>query len=235
VTRALVIGCVVVAACKGPAKVERIPVERIKIVSQAELRTTTVGGRMTANEIELWKSQLPEGQAFFTGDDEAINASYVLVDAENQSEKDAFVTLDGTLIGDNKQTAGLKAESLYVPAGDSRTFLLLDDKLAPEPWAQGVKVVVTGAMVAKFPPAMDIQKVNVFTDGDHVVAAAEVTATAKRDGEGIVHCAFHDAAGDPIARAHAVLVLQPGQTSVVRFKGPTGSKTATIFAGDEVY
>lgn len=224
-----------VAGCKTPQPPERIPIAQIKIVSQAELRTTPVGGKMSKNEIELWKQELPADQPFFTGDDEAINASYVLVNAENQSERDAFVTLGGTLVGDHGQTAKLKPESLYVPAGDSRTFLLLDDKLAPEPWAQGVKVVVTGAMVAKFPPAMQVDKVNVFTDGDHVVAAADVTATAKRDGKGIVHCAFLDAAGDPIARAHAVLWLAPGKTSVVRFKGPPGSKTATIFAGDEVY
>jgi hypothetical protein len=221
-------------ACKTPSGPERIPVAQIKIVSAAKLRTSPVGGRMSANEVALWKQELGRDQPFFAGDDEAVDASYVLVDAENRSERDAFVTVDGTLVGAGK-TGKLRPESLYVPAGDRRTFLLLDDKLAPEPWAQSVDVVVKGAMVAKFAPAMTITDVNVFTEDDHVVAAANVTATAKRPGEGIIHCAFHDADGDPLSRGHAVLVLEPGKTSVVRFKGPPGSKTATIFAGDEVY
>lgn len=231
--RAIVLA-VALGACK-PAGPERIPLAQIKIVSAAKLRTSSVGGKMSANEVELWKQELGKDATFFRGDDEAVEASYVLVDAENRSDHPAFVTVDGTLVGPGGKTGGLKAESLYVPAGDRRTFLLLDDKLAPELWATGVTAAVTSAIVAKGPPAMAIADVHVFADGDAVVATANVTATAKNPGKGIIHCAFHDADGDPVSRGHAVLLLEPGKTYGVTFKGPPGAKTATIFAGDEVY
>jgi hypothetical protein len=251
--RAVMLAAVAVVALAAGCKKDttgklEISTEEIVVVHDPTLRTSMVGGQMDPREIEI-RQKLNElepdpnvraerermgAQGYDVGDAPAVSSSYVLVDAENRSVHDAYVTLDGTLSG-GEQKAELKAESLFVPAGGIRTFLLLDDELKPREWATGVNVKVVGALIAKFPPSMAISDENVFTDGDHVVAAATVTSTVKAYLRGIVHCAFHDAAQKPIGRGHAILELEGGATSNVRFVGPRGSKTATIFAGDATY
>lgn len=221
------------AACgkadPGPAAV---PLDQIGVVHDPTLRTSPVGGAMDPTEQAI-RDRLGE-TGYVVGEGTAVTSSYVLVDAENRSTSDAYVTLDGTLSGDG-QKAPLKAESLFVPAGGIRTFLLLDDRLAPRPWATGVNVKVTGAMVARYRPAIEVSDLHVFTDGDHVVAAATVTSTAKRPGRGLVHCAFHDPAQKPIGRGHTILELEPGKAYTVRFVGPRGSSTADVFPGDATF
>jgi hypothetical protein len=219
--------------CEGVRKAERIETELVEITSEAQLRTSIVGGRMTAAELAARKKV--GASTVDLGEGDAALASYVLVDARNNSVRDAYVTLDGVLAGDAGRTASLKAESLFVPAGATRTFLLLDDALAPQPWAKGVEVKVVGAVAAKFPPPISITNVEVSTVGDHVVASATIGSTAHREGKGIVHAAFHDEFGKPLSRGHSLHILLPGKTEVVRFAGPPHSKTATIFAGESTF
>jgi hypothetical protein len=232
------VAAALVAGCARDPEPVRIPLDQIKVKGNPHLRTSPVGGQMEADEIAIRK-RLGEPE-FDRGDAAAVNAAYVLVDAENLSPHDAYVSLDGTLNagggGDGGgQTAPLKAESLFVPSGATRTFLLLDEGLAPRPWAQGVEVKLTGVRVAAYPPPIDITELHVFDDGDHVVAAATATPNVKRAGRGLVHCAFHDKGGNPIGRGHMVLPFEPGKSSTVRFVGPKGSATATIFPGEAAF
>jgi hypothetical protein len=211
---------------------EKIPTDRIAVVGEAQLRTSIVGGTMSPEELAA-RRKLGE-RTEDLGDGKAVEASYVLVDAANESGKDAYVTLDGTLRGDGK-SATLKAESLFVPAGETRTFLLLDDALAPQRWATGVEVKVSGAFVAKWPPPITITDVKVETVGDHVVATATIGSTADRDGRGIVLAAFYDERGKPLSRGHSLHALVPGKTEVVRYAGPPHSTSAKVFAGESTF
>jgi hypothetical protein len=220
------------AGCARDKEPERIPLDQIKVKGNPHLRTSPVGGQMDPDEIAI-RQRLGETD-FDRGEAAAVNAAYVLVDAENLSPHDAYVSLDGTLNGGG-QTAPLKAESLFVPSGATRTFLLLDEGLAPRPWAQGVEVKLSGVRIAAYPPPIDITDLHVFDDGDHVVAAATATPNVKRAGRGLVHCAFHDQGGNPIGRGHMVLQFEPGKPSTVRFVGPKGSATATIFPGEAAF
>jgi len=163
-------------------------------------------------------------------------ATYVLVDVENTSNSDLFVTLDGTLIDAAGAEVGpLRAESLRLPEGGRRTFALVDEDNAERPAATDARLEVIGAVVARWSPTTRIQDANVFDDHGKVIAAASVTNGADRPGKIIVLAGFHDAAGKPVARPFTVLEMGAGITQTVRFVGPDGSKTGYIFLGDAVY
>jgi hypothetical protein len=222
---------VVAAACSKAEPAAQIPLEQIAVVGQPTLRTSPLGGQTDPNEVLARRKVEAGAGPVYLGEGETVTASYVLVAAENRSTTAANVTLGGTLTGPD-QTAALRRESLYVPAGATRTFLLLDHALAPQPWATGVTVVVTGAVEARHPPPFAITDFHQFVDGDRVVIAANVASTAKRRRLVIVHAAFHDRAGAPLSRAHAILQLVPGVPQTVRFVGPSGSTAGTIYEGE---
>jgi hypothetical protein len=221
----------VFAACSKTEPAARIPLEQIAVVGQPALRTSPLGGKTDPDEVLARRKVEAGAGPVYLGEGEIVTASYVLVDAENRSTTDANVTLGGELSGPG-QAAPLRRESLFVPAGATRTFLLLDQGLAPRPSATGVKVVVTGAVEARHAPAFDITDFHQMTDGDRVVTAANVVATAKRRRLVIVHAAFHDKDRAPLSRAHAILQLVPGVPQTVRFVGPAGSTSGTIFQGE---
>jgi len=219
------------AACSKAEPIARIPLEQIAVVGQPALRTSPLGGKTDPNEVLARRKVEAAAGPVYLGEGETVTASYVLVDAENRSTTDANVTLGGDLSGPD-QTVPLRRESLLVPAGATRTFLLLDQGLAPRPWATGVKVVVTGAVEARHAPPFTITDFHQMTDGDRVVVAANVVATTKRRRLVIVHAAFHDKDRAPLSRAHAVLQLMPDLPQTVRFVGPPGSTAGTIFVGE---
>jgi len=72
----------------------------------------------------------------------------VLVEAENTANAGAYVTLGGELTDDaGKTVSTLRAASLYIPAGELRTFALVDKERKPRPTAKGAKIFVRGARV----------------------------------------------------------------------------------------
>jgi hypothetical protein len=229
---AIVLVLAAAVGCDQPDRAARIDLDLIVIERRPALRTSPIGGAPDPAEVRAYEEA--EGGPMWAGTGKPIEASYVLVDAENRSPTDAAVTLGGTLTG-AAQTAPLRRESLFVPAGGTRTFLLLDQGLAPRPWATGVEVKVTGAVEARHRPAFEIADVHQLPDGDRVVVAASVTSTAKRAGTVIVLAAFHDADGAPLSRGHTFLRLLPGEPQTVRFVGPPGSVRGTIFQGESVF
>ena len=84
-----------------------VPSEQIRVTLNANMRTDAV-------------------------ENVAGKATFVLVDAENRSPNAAYIALRGTLLDAAGTTVGrLRTEELYVPAGATRTYALLDaDELA---------------------------------------------------------------------------------------------------------
>jgi hypothetical protein len=163
-------------------------------------------------------------------------ATYVLVDAENTSEHDALVTLAGTLHdAGGAQVGTLRPESVRIPRGGTRTFALVDDRNQERAAATRAELMVRGAVVPKWKPAVEISDVQVFDDRGRVVVAGNVTNQADRPGRIIILAGFHDAAGAPMSRPFVVLEMGSGIEKTVRFVGPEGSKTGYLFLGDATF
>ena len=98
-------------------------------------------------------------------------ATFVLVDAENTGETGAVVTLGGDMRDAAGQTLGmLKPESLFIPAGDRRTFALVDTDRKARPTAAGAQITVRGALIPEEPPVMHVEDIHTFDDfGKQVV------------------------------------------------------------------
>jgi hypothetical protein len=163
-------------------------------------------------------------------------ATYVLVDAENQADTDALVTLAGTLVDADGATVGtLRPESIRIPRGGRRTFALVDDQNAERAGATEARFEVRGAVVPRWTPSVRIHDVKVFDDRGKIVLAGNVTNEADRPGKIIVLAGFHDADGRPMARPFVLLEMGSKITETVRVVGPEGSKTGYLFLGDTTF
>jgi len=163
-------------------------------------------------------------------------ATFVLIDAENISDRDLLVTLTGTLTdADGKRVGNLRPESLWVPRGGERMFVMVDDHDGEQPTAVGADVVVRGAVEPRWKSAVRITDGHVFDDHGATQIAASLVNTVDRRGTVIVFAGFHDQAGKPMARQFQTVDMLPGQTQTIRFQGPQGSKNAYLFLGDESY
>ena len=128
--RALVVLIALAAtvACSRPAPAE-LDHELIRVTNDARLRTDKIGDGAQA---EL--------------------ATFVFVEAENTAKEGAYVTLGGDLTDDKGGKVGdLLAQQLYIPAGEKRSFALIDLEHKPRPNARGAHIYVRRARVA--PPA----------------------------------------------------------------------------------
>lgn len=220
--RALLSFVLVAVACsKSGETSKQLDTNRIEVVDNARLRTDTVGDGTFASE-----------------------STFVLVDAKNPTSEGAYVTLAGDLLGDGGTKVGtLKAQSLWIPPGETRTFALVDTERVPRPATTSAKIVVTGALVTHDPPRMRVTEQHTFVDNytekdkpvSRVVVQANLVNDADRIGKVIVIAAFHGADGRPITRPYQVLDLDRKQSTPVQFVGPAGSTTGTIFVGDIVY
>jgi hypothetical protein len=214
VMRAWLISLLVLATlgCKSrPAR--QLDLELIRVTSDARMRTDTVGDGVHASE-----------------------STFVLVDAENTASEGAYVTLGGELTSDDGQVVGkLKPQSLWIPAGERRTFALVDTERVPRPESTSARIVVYGALVPTDPPRARIEDLHVFDDHGKAVAQAHLVNDADRIGQIMVIAAFHDAQGRPMTRPFQMISIDRKARRFVQFVGPEGSKTGTIFVGDVVY
>jgi hypothetical protein len=168
--------------------------------------------------------------------DFATRATFVLVDAENISDHELAITLGGDLIDANGAVVShLRPESLRMPKGASRTFVLVDDASREQPAATDAKVFVRGAVAPTWSPTATLTDGHAFDDHGKTMVAANLTNMADRPGSVLVLAGFHDAAGHPVARSFDVVALDANQTKVVRFVGPPGSVTGAIWLGDANY
>ena len=205
---------VLLVALVGCAKPEQrqLDLDKIRVTSDARLRTDTIGdGKFT----DL--------------------STFVLVEAENTSDQGAYVTLGGELTDpDGKRVGELRAQSLWVPAGELRTFALVDKQRKPRPDAKAAKIYVRGAKLGKPPPA-HVDGIKQVDDADKVLVQGVVKNEAKRGGNIMVIATFFDANQKPMTRPFSLLWVDANGTLPVQFAGPPGSKRGTIFIGDVAY
>jgi hypothetical protein len=200
------------AACQGSPSPRQLDPATIAIAQGARLRTDTIG----------------DGQF-------AEVATFVLVDARNTGSAGAYVTLGGELSdGAGAQLGVLKPQSLWIPAGDTRAFALVDDQRKPRPTASAARYVVRGVQAGD-PPLAHVDGVRAVPDQDRVVAQGTLVNDAARDGKAVVTAAFHDARGQLMTRPFSVVDMTAHASQGVQFVGPPGSTQGTIFVGDVIY
>ncbi len=185
----------------------------IHVTGDARLRTDTVGDGKFA---EL--------------------STFVLVEAENTATEGAYVTLGGELADEADHTVAiLRAQSIYVPAGATRTFALVDKERKPRPTAKAARIRVRGARLAAMPPPAHVEGLREVPDGDKTVVQGVVKNDAARGGNIMVIATFYDRENKPMTRPFSLVWVEPNATQAMQFVGPPGSTRATMFVGDVVY
>jgi uncharacterized protein YdeI (BOF family) len=200
------------AAC-SKTKARQLDLDAIEIVGTPHLRTDTVGdGKFTDT------------------------SSFVLVDAKNNAEEGAYVTLAGSLTDDGDQVVGtLNPQSLWIPAHEIRTFAIIDSERKPRPASTSATILVRGAFIPKDPPRTAIEELKTYQDGDHLVVQGFVVNQAPRVGNLMVIASFHDKADRPLTRPFSMVPVGGNEKKPVQFVGPPGSVRGTIYVGDVVY
>ena len=210
-TRTLLV-LLAVAGC-AKSKSHSLDLDYIRVSTDARLRTDTVG----------------------VGTFEE-HATFVLVDADNTSKEGAYVSLGGSLSDEGGTVLGkLRTQSLWIPAGETRTFALVDHDRKPRPASAHARIEVKGALVPAVPPPNRAVEVRDYEQGDHVVAAGYIQNDANISGAITVIASFHDAGGRPMTRPFTMLKVGPHAKLPVQLAGPPGSKHGTIFTGDAIY
>jgi len=204
---------IALAACGRSAPQRDLDLDAIRISGDARMRTDVVGDGKFAS-----------------------TASFVLVDAENAAADGAYVTLGGELTDGAGATVGrLKAQSLWIPAHESRTFALVDTERVPRPAATSARIKVHGAVIPADPPRAHIEDLHTFDDRGKIVVQAYLVNTAERPGQIMVIGSFHDRRDQPMTRPFQMIEIGARDRRVVQFVGPEGSTRGAIFVGDAVY
>jgi hypothetical protein len=210
--RAWILALVAVAAC-AKSKAHQLDLDFIRVSADAKLRTDTVG-------VGQFEEQ----------------ATFVLVDADNTSKEGAYVTLGGSLgNADGTKLGDLRAQSIWIPAGESRTFALVDKERKPRPASARARIEVKGALVPAVPPPYRVANVKEWPQDDKVITNGVVENDADTAGAIMLIASFHDAEGRPMTRPFTLLRVAPHGKTTVQFVGPPGSKHGTIFAGESIY
>jgi len=163
------------------------------------------------------------------------HGTFVLVDASNDSDRGAYITLEGTLRDADARALGeLKPESLWVPAHEQRTFALVDSGHQERPGAAGAQIRVRGTRTGS-PPVMHVEAPRTIEDYGKAVAQATIVNDADHAGRAVVMAAFADAEHRPMSRPFALVEVPGNARSYVQLVGPKGSKTATIYIGETIY
>jgi hypothetical protein len=205
--------CLMLAGCAKVPGVQYLDKNKVAVNTNAEIITDTIGqGRFETT------------------------ATYVLVDATNQTGQDAVITLAGTIADARGVVLGpLRAESLRMADGESRTFALIDDQNMPRPEAKAASVVVKSAIVPDPAAPVRISNQTTFDDFGKTVIRATVTNDATISGSMIVIASFYDAEDRPMRRPFSLLTMGAKIERGVQFVGPAGSKKAMLYLGEIVY
>ena len=193
---------------------DEIPHDRIDVVADKMLVKSGEVGH------DQWKS----------------DATYVLVEARNESDRDAEVTLGGALTAaDGATVSPLRKESIRIPAGGSRLFALVDAEQLARPQATSARIDVLGAMPVDYAPPYVVTDGHVYSDQGRAVVAGNVINTAERPGTAVVVAAFFDGEGRPMQRPSTVFKLDAKGKRGTQFVGPPGSVSAYLFIGEVSY
>lgn len=208
--RALVILLALASCAKQEPR--QLDLELIRVTNDARLRTDTVGDGKFA---EL--------------------ATFVLVEAENTGKEGAYVTLGGELADETGKAVGeLRAQSLWIPAGELRTFALVDKQRKPRPDAKAARIYVRGAKLGPPPPAT-VRDFRELDDHGKTVVQATVKNEADRPGNIMVVASFYGPDGRPMTRPFTLLWIDKQAELPVQFVGPPGSVRGTIYIGETAY
>jgi hypothetical protein len=209
--RRVVLLVAVIAGCGRSPSPEQVDLDLIH-VKGANLRTDTIG----------------EGKF-------AEQSTFVLVDCENASDSNVYVTLAGELSEKMGAVVGqLKLQSLWIPAHETRTFALVDTERKARPTADAAKILVKGASVDTPPPA-HVENVKQTTVIDKVVVQGELINDSDRPGKVVVLASFHDARDSPMTRPFDIVELAAGEHKWVQFVGPERSVVGAVYVGDVAY
>jgi hypothetical protein len=204
---------VALAACESSGGNRKLDLDHIRVTSDARLRTDTVG----------------DGQF-------ARQATFVLVDAENTSTDGAYVTLAGDLTNVvGKAVSEFKAQSLWIPAGETRTYALVDRAQEPHADASAAHVVVRSATIPGYGPPAHVDQIREIADNGKLVVQGVLHNDAPRRGEIEVIASFHGADHKPMTRPFTLLHVQAHTEQTVQFVSPPGAEHGTIFVGDVNY
>ena len=199
--------------CAQKKRSHDIDHDLIRVTNDARLRTDLVGGG-----------------------EHTDNATFVLVEAENTAKEGANVTLGGELTDEHGATVGtLRAQSLYIPSGETRTFALIDKERKPRPTAKGARIRVRGARVPPMPPPAHVEGIRQLQDGNKTVMQGVLKNEGARGGDIMVIATFYGPDNKPMTRPFSVIWVPPNATQPVQFVGPPGSTRGTIFVGDLSY
>ena len=204
---------VLLVGCEKSRPSHNLDLDLIRVSADARLRTDTVGdGRFT----DL--------------------ATFVLVDAENTGREGAYVTLGGELAADGGVVVGtLRAQSLWIPPGEQRTFALIDTERKPRPTATAAKIRVFGALVPQTAPRVHVDNIREIPDDGKIVVQGILANDAEREGHVLVIGSFHGEDGRPMTRPFSMITVPAHGTQGVQFVGPVGSKHGTIYFGDATF
>ena len=218
-------------ACGKSEPKRELDLDLIEVLG-ANMRTDTVGGGEFTDQ-----------------------ATFVLVDARNRAREGAYVTLGGELVdASNTKVGDLIIQSLWIPAGETRTFALVDTERRARPTATKARAKVRGASVFP-PPLARIEELHTFNDHGQLVIQAYLINDAPGDGIVMVVGVFHDASGRPLTRPFNLVKIAGQQTPAtqgncpdageervaifskcpIQFIGPEGAKTGAMFVGDTLY
>ena len=163
-------------------------------------------------------------------------ATYVLVDVENNHDRDLVVGIGGELLdADGKPVATLRKEAMRIPAGGLRMYAPVTADSTHHPNAKSARMYVTSTIVPSYDRMVVVEEGRVYIDNDRAVVDGWVTNTGKGKVAVIVIGAFWDADGSPVQRPHTIMEIREGERHPARFVGPPGSRKAMIFAGDTQY
>jgi hypothetical protein len=200
------------AACQGSAN-RPLDVAKIDVDPDARLRTDTVGDGPFARR-----------------------ATFVLVDAVNTSGDGAVVTLGGELDDEAGGRIGeLKPQSLWIPAGATRTYALVDRAQEAREGARAAHIVVRSATIPSFAPPARVDQIREVPDDGKLVVQGVLHNDADRRGQIEVIASFHGPDGKPMTRPFSLIGVPAHGDQPVQFVGPRGAARGTIFVGDVSY
>jgi hypothetical protein len=200
----------VMLGCESSPRQRQLGLDHIT-VGAARLRTDTVGdGKFTER------------------------ATFALVDAANDADEGAYVTLAGELLAAGSAVGAFKPQSLWVPAHGERTFALVDSERVERASADGARVVIKGAAIDT-PPVMHVEAVRDVEDYGKRVVQGELVNTTDRPGTAMVIASFHDAHGEPMTRPFELVAVPASGRQGVQLVGPAGSVRGDLYIGDIVY
>lgn len=180
------------------------------------------------------KARIHHGEVGY--DEHETMATYVLVDVENNHDKDLEVGIGGELLdADGNVVAKLRKEAMRIPAGGLRMYAPVAEKNGHHPEAVSARMHVTSTLVPSYGRMVVIEQGRAYVDNNRVVVDGWATNTGEGKVVVIVIAAFWDADGNPMTRPHSIMQIYEGKRSPVSFVGPEGSTKGMIFAGDMRY